>query len=174
MSTRWVIISETGFMLWFKGIPAEEFGAFDPGLPDFGVPVLVDDGPSGVLVPVGKRAGVYQVPDDAGRFLPVNRYWSSEVAKANCKKDEKIRALEDALKAEKKQSSILRGAHDKFNDDMAWCGECGAPMQVVRPGKHQCVRCEEISLLRGAVAEAYQAADQMSLRLEAYMGWDEE
>ena len=25
----------------------------------------------------------------------------------------------------------------------AWCGDCGKPMQIVRPGKYQCCECDK-------------------------------
>jgi len=82
--------------------------------------------------------------------------------------------LQRAIEAEKKQSSILRGSVDKFNDDeVGWCGECGAPMQLVRPGKHQCIHCEERAVLHNALQEARYIAMNLSRRLDAVCGGEE-
>jgi hypothetical protein len=40
-----------------------------------------------------------------------------------------------------------RWARDPFNADTACqCGDCGAWLEVVRPGKHQCGACDWLQL----------------------------
>ena len=49
---------------------------------------------------------------------------------------------------------ILRGAIAPFNGNaVAWCANCGAPMQRIPPGKWLCGYCEERSLILALLKE---------------------
>jgi len=42
----------------------------------------------------------------------------------------------------------------------AWCDGCGAPLQVVRPGKHQCSWCEDREYSQKLLEQAAQLLRQ--------------
>lgn len=47
-----------------------------------------------------------------------------------------------------------------------YCGTCGAMMQIVRPGKYQCLPCENQEFLLKKVSTLQQTADRMAEALE--------
>lgn len=42
----------------------------------------------------------------------------------------------------------------RLHDEYARCGVCGSDMQIVRPGKWQCLKCELDEMLRRTAEEA--------------------
>lgn len=60
---------------------------------------------------------------------------------------EEVQGLEKKLEEAELQIQRIQESDDGYNGP-TWCGTCGAPMQVVRPGKHQCTWCEEREALR--------------------------
>jgi hypothetical protein len=63
----------------------------------------------------------------------------------------------------------LRGSCDPFNgNEPQWCSSCGAPSEAVRPGKTQCVRCEDrefsermLKKLRSRLVEVLSTIDSI-------------
>lgn len=76
---------------------------------------------------------------------------------------ELIAAVEGtSVEAERLKAHIatIEDSDDGFNGP-AWCGDCHAPMQVVRPGKHQCKWCEEREHFRAEAKRLKAALDQI-------------
>ena len=57
-----------------------------------------------------------------------------------------------------------RASFDEF-PAVQWCGVCHAPLQSVRPGKVQCVHCEESASLRREVATLTARNESLAVEL---------
>ena len=79
------------------------------------------------------------VPDDSGDIYLVDEA------------DARIQELEAQVARLKKHIEAIEMSSDGYGGG-TWCSDCHAPMQVVRPGKHQCVHCEDRESLRAEVA----------------------
>lgn len=56
---------------------------------------------------------------------------------------------------------------EKEDGPVSKCGECGLPLTVVRPGKHQCDHCENEAFYRGQWQQAWELAGELIASIRA-------